>query len=1613
MAIRVETLKQELIGKVASLAQSKMPGEKADKAECFIREFYADVQEDDVLGLEPENLYGGALSLMRLGAKRGPNEVKVRAYNPQFENHGWRCKHTVIEIVNDDMPFLVDSVANELNTMNLTVHLVIHPIFQVERDEAGRVVRLSSGHEGRNGANRESFMQIQVDEQTAPAVLREIEENIERILGNVRAAVEDWRPMLKEAKAALDSLKETPPPIDKEKLEEAVSFLEWIYDGHFTFIGYRDVDIKHKGRKAAVEIVPDSGLGILREDAVEVFAGLRQLGSMPPEAQEFLSRPEPVLITKSSLRSTVHRPAPLDAVAVKKFDGDGNVIGERIFVGLFTSAAYSMSPRRIPVLRRKVDEVVARSGFDPRSHSGKALLHVLEHFPRDELFQIEPEELEQIAVGIVSLQERQRIALFVRHDPFGRFLSAFVYVPRERYNPGLRRAFQSILGASFNGVVVNHTAQFGDEPLGRLHFTIATRPGDAPAYDIREIELRLREAGRAWDDRLQEALVDRHGEEQGNRLYRRYAGAFPFNYTERFSGPTAVFDIDRIEAAREAGELGANLYRPIESEEHELRFKIYNVGGMLSLSDVLPVLENMGLKVMSEIPFEIRPGGDGEATEEIRIHDFSLVTSDGASIAFDRIRDEFHESFARIWRNEMENDGFNRLVLGAGLDWREVVVLRAYCKFLRQARIPFSQAYMEETLAKNGDLAELIVKLFRIRFDPQYGGKRQVDEIRTTDEILERLDAVGNLDEDRIIRHFLNMVKATLRTNFYQNTEAGAPKPYVTFKLNSRSILELPLPRPLREIFVYSPRFEGVHLRFGFVARGGLRWSDRREDFRTEVLGLAKAQQVKNGVIVPVGSKGGFVLKKPPPVTDRDAFMEEGVAVYKTFISAMLDVTDNLEGDNVIPPLDVMRKDEDDPYLVVAADKGTAAFSDYANEVARDYGFWLDDAFASGGSAGYDHKKMGITARGAWESVKRHFRELGHDTQSQDFTVIGCGDMSGDVFGNGMLLSERIRLLGAFNHLHVFIDPSPDAASSFKERKRLFDLPRSNWSDYDAKLISRGGGVFDRSAKSVDISPETKALFGITSNTLTPNELIKAMLLAEVDLLWFGGIGTYIKSSDEGHGDAGDRANDPLRVDGRDLRCRVVGEGANLGVTQLGRIEFAEAGGCINTDFIDNSAGVDTSDHEVNIKIALGDVAQRGDITMKQRDNLLARMTDEVAALVLRNNYQQTQALSVAEAFSYRTLGQQQRMMRSLERADLLNRQIEFLPDDEEIADRQSLRRGLSRPELSVLLAYAKNVTYEALLDSDLPDDPMLEQDLLRYFPEPIRAKHEDAIKRHRLRREIIATVVTNSMINRVGPTFVSEMSDRTSMEICEIARAYTIVREAFDLRSLWRRIEALDNKTSTDAQIHMLMETGRTLERMTAWFLRNSEHPLDVGKHTEEYGKGIEEIRGRLDSYMAPDQLEETHQRAAHFAQPGVPEDLAQQVGRLKALSTACDMVRLAGMLGRTVGEVGETYFLLGSRFKLDWLRHQANVMTPENPWYQMALGAIIEDLWGTQGELAGRVLTDGGCGADAIDGWAGARREIVGRVERIVNELEQHGSIDLAMLTVANRELRGLVTI
>jgi len=1604
MAHKAEQQKADLIDKLAARVRERLDDERADPAEHFLRAFYGNVPPDDILRQSPDNLYGAALALWNHGQSRRAGKAKIRVYNPRPEEHGWKSSHTVVEIINDDMPFLVDSVTAEINRQGIEVYLVIHPILQIERDGKGKLVALRAAADGARG---ESFMHVEISEQPSERH-DEIAAALDTVLRDVRAAVEDWATMRKTMRGLIDELGKSPPPLPNEEIEEGIAFLKWLDDDNFTYLGFREYRFESEGGAAVARVLPESGLGVLRAVQVPVFDGLRNLGSLPAEVQDFLKQPELLRCTKANRRSTVHRRTHMDTVAVKSFDETGKVTGERLFLGLFTSMAYSRSSRSIPLLRQKIDRVMARAGFDPASHDGKALIHILDGYPRDELFQTGEDDLFDIALGILHLQERQRIALFVRRDPFERFVSCLIFVPRDRYDTALRLRFQKILTEVFNGEIDAFATHLGDTALARLHLIVKTTRGEIPEVDTAEVEHRLAEAGRSWADRLSEALVDDRGEEQGLRLLHRYAEAFPTNYQDRFTAQAAVFDIGRMEEALTGAALAMNLYRPLEADESDLHFKLYVAGDPVPLSDVLPMLENMGLKVISENPYEIRPAGVARA---MWMHDFAMRSQDGGAVDPVAVRDAFHEAFAQVWRNEMDNDGFNRLVIGAGLRAREVMVLRAYCKYLRQAAIPFSQDYMEQTLAGNPGIARSLVDLFRARFEA--GDEPKAATLAA--DVERALDDVANLDEDRIIRRFLNAIESTLRTNFAQCTAEGGPKPYLCFKFDARNLEELPQPRPFREIFVYGPRFEGVHLRFGMVARGGLRWSDRREDFRTEILGLVKAQQVKNAVIVPVGAKGGFVVKNPPPPeAGREAFLEEGIACYRLFVSALLDITDNLQGGDVVPPPNVVRRDGDDPYLVVAADKGTATFSDIANAISVEYGFWLGDAFASGGSAGYDHKKMGITARGAWESVKRHFREIGKDTQSEDFSVIGVGDMSGDVFGNGVLLSEHIKLIGAFNHLHIFIDPDPDPAASFAERKRLFDLPRSAWSDYDAGLISKGGGIFERKTKSIKISPQIKALFGLDRDQVAPNDLIRAMLGAEVELLWFGGIGTYVKASHQSNADVGDRANDGLRIDATRLRCKVVGEGANLGMTQRARIEYALAGGRLNTDSIDNSAGVDCSDHEVNIKILFGDIESAGDMTRKQRDQLLEEMTDEVADLVLRDNYLQTLSITVTAALGVHLLDRMARYMRVLERAGRLSRAIEYLPDDDTIVERQGKGLGLTRPELAVLLSYAKITLYDDLLSSDLPDDPYMARDLLRYFPTPLRENYGEAIQRHRLRREIIATKVTNDMINRVGITFVHEVREKTGMPVADIARAYMIGREILDMRDVYREIELQDNKVSAALQATALAECGRLTERTTVWFLRQGGHPLDIATQVESYAAEVARLAGALPEILPPDDLAQLEEVAARYREQGMPEALSHRLASFTYLVPACDIVAIAQCAAQPVLEVGKAYFTVGYRFGFDWLRRAAAALPSDSAWDKLAVTAMVDDLYGEQSVLTDRVVNGRGtleAAETMIDHWAEQRRPQVARTEQLLSELQTVGNLDLAMLAVANRQLRSLV--
>jgi len=1596
--IRLGTLLRETLDRV----QTEFGRTDSEAAAAFARHLFANAHPEDIEGETPDNLFGLAGSAWNAIRDLPAGGCLVRAYNPDIERDGWHSQHTVVEAFNPDSPFLLDSTLAALNQLDLTIHLVLHPVVPLGCDPDGRIAQLLPAAEEAGREQRASFLHVQVTQAAEPEVLARIESTLRRVYADVKVAVQDWLPMRDRLAALIGDLRTAPPPgICPADVDEGIAFLEWLAEDNFTFLGTRDYSLTREGPDSFVRLDADSGLGILRDVTEE--SRQRHAQAIPPSYLEYLCQPELFMITKADTRSRVHRPVYMDYIGIRRFDADGGVVGERRFLGLLTSSAYRTRPTRIPLLRRKVDTALERSGLPDNGHDTKAMVNILETFPRDELFQIAPDDLLKTARGISRLEFAQRIRLFLRHDRYGGFFSALVYVPRDVYSTDLRFRMERILLERLGGHSLETSTQFSDAPMVRAHFIVRVDRQSEERPDVEDIERDLAHAARRWQDDLRDCLVERFGESEGADLHNRFAAAMPPGYRAAHAPRAAASDIGHVRAlAPEA--IAHHLHRRIGAPPEEFNFKVYHRGAGIPLSRVLPMLENMGLVVIEQHPWQIRLEDDGDS---ISIHDFRLSSRSGREVDLHALQERFSALFEGVWTGAFENDGYNALVTD-GLDGREIALLRAYSLYLRQINAPYSHAYLRQTLSKHPDITRLLIRQFHALHDPGAAGNsnRRGHDVRR--QTAAALDAVESADEDRILRRFLNLVDATVRTNFYQRTEDGKPKPCLALKFDSAAVTDLPAPRPWRETFVCSPRFEAVHLRGGRVARGGIRWSDRREDFRTEILGLVKAQMVKNAVIVPVGAKGGFVLKRPP--ANPAALRAEGEACYRLFVTALLEITDNLADGKVVPPEGLLRHDGDDPYLVVAADKGTATFSDIANEVAEGCGHWLGDAFASGGSAGYDHKGMGITARGAWEAIKRHFREIGTDIQKQPFTAVGIGDMSGDVFGNGMLLSETLRLTGAFNHLHIFVDPEPDAASSHAERARLFALPRSTWDDYDRSLISPGGGVFSRRAKTVPVSPQMRSRFGLAGEQIRPNDLIRALLAADVDLLWNGGIGTYVKSREETHAEVGDRANDSIRVNGGDLRCKVIGEGGNLGCTQAGRIEFARRGGRINTDAIDNSAGVDCSDHEVNIKILLNGVVAAGDMTRKQRDRQLADMTDEVARMVLRNNYVQTQCLTVVDSISQDMIGEQIRFMRALESRKLLDRAVEGLPDDEELTARRNAGETLTRPELSVLLAYAKMQLYGQLLESDLPDDPYLMQDLRAYFPKPIRTSHPEEIRSHRLRREIIATVTANDIVDRAGITFVHRHSEHTGISPEAVARAYIQVRDIFGLRHLSAAVEATDNRLCSARQAELHARVLFFANRATSWFLRNTPPETPMADVVCEFRPDVESLCDSLETVLDADSKGALAAATRQWTDAGVPESLAASVARLDALAAAPDIIQVARSTGQDVGSVAPVFFEAGRRFACAWIRAKAAALPRVEHWDMLAAETIAEDSYGHQRALTLRALALAEERADMtpIEAWEAAHGETLARFRVVLGELLGASSLNLSVLNVLNRSLR-----
>ena len=1579
-----------------------------EAAETFIQHAVADVAPDEPPELTPEELARNLADFWRFGERRRDRKPAIRITKTLGAN-GQRLDR--LEIVQDDTPFIVDSVMGEIADHGLVVRAMYHPVVTVARNARG--VR---GAEGT--LRRESMIQL-ILEQLGPDREAALIQGLRETLSDVRAAVEDFQSMLGLMGTTLAEVRSSAIPAAER--DEDVAFLSWLQDGHFVFLGARIYDYpKPKdGKYAPGEPLyqAKAGLGVLRDPERTVLRRTNEPAVLAAQMKDRLRTDPALTVAKSNVRSRVHRRAYMDYVGVKRYAPDGLPIGEVRFVGLFAAEAYDEPATIVPLLRAKLAHVLEHAAVTPGGHNEKRLRHILETHPRDELFQITESELLTQALGILHLYDRPRVRLFERRDPFDRFASVLFFVPRERFDSDLQARVGRILADAYGGRVSAAYPNFGESPLARVHYIIGFTPGEHRKPNLRKLEAEIGEVSRTWEDRFEAAV--RESLASPAETLARFRNAFRAGYRDRYDAAEALADIAVIDDLRADEPIRVRAFRLAGDPATRLRFKLYRPGEPIPLADVLPILENMGMKALSEQGFPVQPADGGV----VWVHDFEIDDERGEHLVFAEVKSAFEDAVTAVWTGHAENDGFNRLVLELSISWREAALVRALARHRQQSGLDPSQRVQEVALSDHPGMARLILDLFRTKFDPAISASLDVRAAQADavmGEITAALQLVESLDHDRVLRRMALLVGATQRTNYYQVDAEGRPKPYISFKVASGQVADLPAPKPYREIFVSATEVEGVHLRFGPVARGGLRWSDRRDDFRTEVLGLVKAQQVKNAVIVPVGSKGGFYPKMLPK-TGADAIRAEGVRAYKTFLKGLLDITDNLTPEGrVTRPAGVIAYDDDDPYLVVAADKGTATFSDIANGVAHDYGFWLDDAFASGGSAGYDHKAMAITARGAWEAVKRHFRELGKDIQAEPFTVIGVGDMSGDVFGNGMLLSRQTRLLAAFDHRHIFLDPDPDAAASFVERERLFALPRSSWDDYDRKVISIGGGVFPRSLKSIPLSPQAQALLEVEAEALAPTELINAILKMDAELLYLGGIGTYVKARDESHADAGDKINDALRVNGADLRVKVVGEGANLGFTQRGRIEFAQAGGRIDTDAIDNSAGVDCSDHEVNIKIVTGALERQGKLTRRRRDTLLKSMTDEVAVHVLAHNYGQTLALSLLEMDAPAELEPNAQFMAELESEGRLDRAVEFLPDAVEIAQRLVARQGLTRPELAVLLAYGKLELSQEIVASRAPDDRFFEGVLEAYFPKPLR-RYREAISRHRLRREIIATVVANDMVNRCGPSFPTRLKAAANCEAGALAIGYETAKAVLDLDRLWSAVEALDGQVPAAAQMALFRRLAASLRGATFWLAqRAARENLTVGKLIERYGAGFKTLRDLSPGVLSAVERAVVAGRSTELTEAGAPEPLARGVAVLQSLTTAGDLVDLAASSSWPLAHVARLYHRAGEAFGFDRLRSVVGRYTIGDHFERTAVRRLVEDLLAEQTAVTQAIMSfaaspQAGENLDAADdailSWSSLRPEVVAAARRTLESIEASpGNWTFAKLTIANAALREL---
>lgn len=1571
----------------------------------YVKIFYNQCFGKDFADYSTEELFNVVLASFQFFQNKPKNSFKLRLYNPSQKSDGFESKYTILDIVNDDMPFLVDSVVIQFDNLGIDIKNIIHPVLTSSRSKGGAIESFNHGVEKPN----ESVIQLHLA-KISNSEIADLENHLSEILKTVRLAVDDWQAVVAVARKSADNFKNISFKNDDFDSAEVRNFIDWVVDNHFIFFGSIEFDIENNKGEYLYKEVAGSRLGVYKSEYKDTKPTIVNVSSV--EIEDTVKKPYLIEILKSRYKSHIHRYSNAERIRIQKFDDNGKVVGEYRFVGLFTSSVYYQNSRLIPIIRKKIERVINDTSFDHSSSSFKDLISTLESYPRDELFQIEHKDLLRISTGIVAMSGRSVVRIFVRNDKFSRFVSCLIFVPRDRFSTDLRRKIQGLLSEIYSGEVSDAFVQIADSNLTRLHVIIRT-DHDVDKIDVDDLEKKLITLCRLWIDDFEDEISANFENGEAKNMLNTYGNAFSVSYTNRFDAKATVLDIKHIGECLQSNSVVCDIYKTVFVAEDIVELKIYSPEKELLLSDIMPILDRFGFNVVHEHTYIVSPKG----CKNVWIHYFHInLSKDKKDKLTDSIKTNFIDIVSKIISGETKVGYLNRLIVSADLTWREVDLIRAYDTYLYQIGFRFNQRYISDVLVKHRDLTKMLVELFETKFNPAIKGSRQelVDEIVT--KITKGLNKISDVGEDSVVRKMLNIIQATVRTNFYQTTDDGKNKSYISFKLDSSQVLDLPLPVMYAEIFIYSAKFEGIHLRGGKVARGGIRWSDRQDDFRTEVLGLVKAQMTKNAVIVPVGSKGGFVVKKDTTGLNRDEFMAVGIDCYKNFLRGLLDLTDNIVDGKIIHPKNVIRYDDNDPYLVVAADKGTATFSDIANGISAEYNFWLGDAFASGGSVGYDHKKMGITAKGAWVSVKRHFNEIGVDIQKQDFTCTGIGDLSGDVFGNGMLLSHHIKLIAAFNHLHIFIDPDPDPAVSFKERQRMFNLPRSGWNDYDKSKISKGGGVFERSSKSIKLSSEAKKALAIESESLSPNELISAILKAPVDLLWNGGIGTYVKSSDENHLDVGDRINDDLRINGCDLKCKVVGEGGNLGFTQKGRIEAAFSGVRLNTDAMDNSAGVDCSDHEVNIKIALTTAVKSGKVSLEERNKVLEEMTDEVADLVLHDNKMQTAAVSAASTQGYLALGNQAQFLNRLEKSGLLNRKVEFLPSNKDITKRQSDKIGLTRPELCVLLAYSKMDLYPQILGSTLVKDPYLDPDLFNYFPKLLQNKFKDEIESHQLRSEIIATQLTNSIVNKAGITFVNQIASETGFPAVDVVRNFIIVCDAFSLDEIWDEIELLGNKISSEVQSQMFFTINKLLERGVVWLLRHQQK-IDISVAVVKYGSIIKQLFEILDKILAAASQESFSKKINKYSQVKVPSELSKKIAAMDPLASAFDIAEIASQSDFNIKIIARIYFEVGTRFDLKWLRSKIAATKVDNYWQKLSFKTILEDLYNHQMNIAKHVVDyscskKDACPAEAsLDFWIKHNELMVQRYDDFIVELKEQPNPDLSMFVVALNRIKALL--